>query len=263
MEFNKKLGDLFRLSIRLLPFGQTGFSLLEAEAARQQGKGFFCSVEHEVAACLKMLSRPPSLCIDVGGNIGDYTAEILHRSPRCRCIIFEPSSSNIDFLHNRFANKHNVVVVDSALSSEAGQAILYANADGSTLASLSKRDLAHSGIDMNITESIQTMRFEDFYTRKLNGQIIDLVKIDIEGHELLCLEGFGMALNRVKVIQFEFGACNIDSRTYFKDFWNFLSARSFLLYRITPHGVKRLKRYYEQEESFLHANLLGVNASLL
>ena len=116
---------------------------------------------------------------------------------------------------------------------------------------------------MNITESIQTMRFEDFYTRKLNGQIIDLVKIDIEGHELLCLEGFGMALDRVKVIQFEFGACNIDSRTYFKDFWNFLSARSFLLYRITPHGVKRLKRYYEQEESFLHANLLGVNASLL
>ncbi|WP_445778772.1 hypothetical protein [Shewanella sp.] len=45
-----------------------------------------------------------------------------------------------------------------------------------------------------------------------------MIKIDIEGHELSVLKVFGAAIEATKVIQFEFGDCNIDTRTYFQDF---------------------------------------------
>jgi hypothetical protein len=55
-----------------------------------------------------------------------------------------------------------------------------------------------------------------------------MVKMDIEGHELTALKGFGAALDVARVLQFEFGGCNIDSRTYFQDFWYFLKSTTLI-----------------------------------
>ena len=47
------------------------------------------------------------------------------------------------------------------------------------------------------------------------------MKIDVEGHELDVLKGFGELIKKVRLIQFEFGGTNIDSKTYLRDFWEF------------------------------------------
>ena len=46
---------------------------------------------------------------------------------------------------------------------------------------------------------------------------IDLLKLDVEGHELYLLSAKKF-ISKISVIQFEFGGCNIDTRTYFRDF---------------------------------------------
>lgn len=55
-------------------------------------------------------------------------------------------------------------------------------------------------------------------------------------------------LHLIKVIQFEFGGANIDSRTYFKDFWKFFYYNNFSLFRITPLGLLRINNYSESDE---------------
>jgi len=86
-----------------------------------------------------------------------------------------------------------------------------------------------------------------------------MVKLDIEGHELTALEGFGDALTATKALQFEFGGCNIDTRTYFRDFWYFFKERNFDIYRITPLGAEKMTRYKQNDEYFLTTNFIAAN----
>ena len=108
-------------------------------------------------------------------------------------------------------------------------------------------------------EEIQTIRFEDYWKKSLSSRPIDSVKLDIEGFELAALRGFGSALTNTKVIQFEFGGCNLDTRTNFQDFYYLFKELNFKIYRITPLGLQEITRYREMDEVFLTTNFLAVN----
>jgi hypothetical protein len=127
------------------------------------------------------------------------------------------------------------------------------------MGSLTKRSLDHLHIHFDVTESVQTIVFEDYWTTVLQKRPIDIVKIDIEGHELSALKGFGAALGAVKVVQFEFGGTDIDTRTFFKDFWLLFAAHGFEIYRITPFGELKISSYRESDECFSISNYVAVN----
>lgn len=57
----------------------------------------------------------------------------------------------------------------------------------------------------------------------------------------------------IHAIQFEFGGCNLDSRTYFRDFWNLLHD-DFAIYRIMKDGFVPIKNYDERLEIFSCTN---------
>jgi FkbM family methyltransferase len=237
--------------------------LVERTAAKLLGKGWGSStVEKEFKSAVSLLSNhTPKLCIDIGGNKGIYTQQILNKFPSCAIVVFEPADSNVKLLNKRFKNYKNVNVEQVAVSNEIGESTLYSNEDGSGLASLTKRRLDHFGIEFENTESIKTVRFENYWKTKLNSEKIDVCKIDIEGHELDALAGFGDALNHISVIQFEFGGCNIDTRTFFQDFWYFFQEKGFDLYRISPIGLIHIPKYRELDEVFKTTNYLAKRKS--
>ncbi len=242
-----------------------GFSALVRRLGRifsyAQGQGFgVATIGREVRLVHSVLRTPPLLAIDIGGNIGDYTAELRRRSPGLDIHLFEPSSTNIAKLSARFAGDDRIVLVPRAISNKTGTAILYSNEPGSGLGSLSQRQLDHLDIPFDFTETIDTQRFDEYWKGKLNGRDIDIMKIDIEGHELAALEGAGDAIAAVKAIQFEFGGCNIDTRTYLRDFWHFFKDSGFALYRITPFGLQNIERYRESDECFSTTNYIAVNS---
>lgn len=232
----------------------------EGLAARIQGKGYGTStVNVEVALAIKLLGMPPKLAIDIGGNIGDYTAQIRKRSPLAEIHTFEPSVVNIKKLRARFSHDDRIFLVPLAVSNQNGPATLYSNESGSGLASLSQRNLEHFHMDFSIKEDVETVRFLDYWTDTLNRKTLDIVKLDIEGHEFSALNGFGEAIDATRIIQFEFGGCNIDTRTFFQDFWYFFKNRNFDMYRITPLGVEYMSRYREIDEYFSTTNYIAVN----
>jgi hypothetical protein len=82
---------------------------------------------------------------------------------------------------------------------------------------------------------------------------IDFMKMDIEGHELFALKGAMQALeaHKIKALSFEFGSGNVNSRTYFRDFWNLLRPLDFEFHRICPGGMTvPVREYYEDLEVF-------------
>ena len=119
------------------------------------------------------------------------------------------------------------------------------------------RNLDHIGIMFDRVETVKTITFEEYWVQKMDRSEIDFVKLDIEGHELQALKGFGEALKHVGLIQFEFGGTHIDSRTYFRDFWEFLRNSGFELYRMGPLGLNRLEAYSERDEFFFYTNFIA------
>jgi FkbM family methyltransferase len=208
---------------------------------------------------LKSLLKNVNLAIDVGGNVGDYSIELIKFDPNIEIHIFEPALVNQDKLKNRFLKYPKIHINAQALSDSIGSAPFYSNVAGSELGSLTKRKLDHYNINFESHELVQTIRFENYWKSVLKERVIDVAKLDVEGHELNVLNGFGKAILNTKVIQFEFGGCNIDTRTYFRDFWYFFKEHSYRIYRITPFGLEYISNYSENHESFLTTNFLCVN----
>jgi FkbM family methyltransferase len=173
--------------------------------------------------------------------------------------VFEPNRKNHQILLDTFSSDNRVKVENLALSNKNSVSTLHADRDGSGLASLTKRRLDHFGISFDFAEQVTTTRFEDYWMDKLGSPEIGLLKLDIEGHELAALDGFGNALNHIELIQFEFGGCNIDTRTYFQDFWYFFMENSFDIFRIGPLGIRKIEHYSERDEHFSTTNYYAKN----
>ena len=234
----------------------------ESKAAFKQGKGYGAgTIMEEVTSCVSLLTVKPLIFIDIGAHVGDYTKEILRRYPSINAFLFEPSSVNKPILENLFSKLPNVKINSCALSNNNGKQNLYYDKAGSVLASLTNRRLEHFNIDMNNNETVDIKRFDTFWktTHYKDTTIIDYVKIDVEGWELSVLQGFGDLIYNMRVIQFEFGGSNIDTRTFFQEFWYFFKDRKFALYRITPNGILPMKQYSEHDEFFSTTNYIAVN----
>ena len=228
-----------------------------------QGKGYGTStINQEFKLLSSFLDVKPNLVIDIGGNVGDYSEIIRNQYPLAEIHIFEPSLKNIGLLTARFSGYESMSIVPFALSNVSGSSLLYANESGSGLGSLSKRRMEHFGVSFDFEEEVSTIRFEDYWKNELGSRLIDCVKIDVEGHELDVLKGFGQALTAVRALQFEFGGCNIDTRTFFQDFWYFFKSYNFDIYRIGPLGAQEIVAYSELDEFFSTTNFIAVNRKL-
>ncbi len=131
---------------------------------------------------------------------------------------------------------------------------MFSDREKSGLASLYQRQLDYFGIDFSKKETV-ILSTIDNYCNENKIDRIDLLKLDVEGHELKILKGASQMLaeNKISNIQVEFGGCNLDSRTYFRDFWNLLHEKFHIFY-ILRDSLLEIERYQETLEIFTTTN---------
>jgi FkbM family methyltransferase len=234
--------------------------ILELDLKHLQGKGRgAASVELEAEVAIHFLGNrglSSPVILDIGANIGLYTEAVLKITPNASVYAFEPSSAACKKLEERFTGNSQVIIIPLALGEQNKNATLWSDAAGSGLASLTKRRLDHFDINFSYSEEVEMTTLDEWIEE---SQVIpDLIKLDVEGHELNVLKGGLKAIALAKVIQFEFGGCNIDTRTFFQDFWYFFMDAGFNLYRISPKGPIRVSRYSEEDEYFSCTNYLAI-----
>ena len=196
---------------------------------------------------------------DAGANVGGYTQNaILALGDRLRAHCFEPSLATYRELERNLHRQPNVRLLPFGLTDIECTATLHSHAGGSKEASLVKRDMSHWGIAQSQTETVRLRRLDE-YCREAGVDRIDLLKLDIEGHELKALQGAARMLEqgRIRHIQFEFGAPDIESRTFFKDLYYLLNP-NYRLNRIVYRGLAPITSYSEFHENFVTTNFLAV-----
>ena len=112
---------------------------------------------------------------------------------------------------------------------------------------------------MEIQEKVQVTTLDRVVEDRGIGHI-DLLKIDVEGHELDVLRGAKETLeaDRIDIVQFEFGGCNLDTRTNFQDFYYLLKEQyRFALFIVTPAGFEPIDTYRELYEQYVTTNFVA------
>lgn len=208
----------------------------------------------------KCLSNINTVIFDVGANVGNYSKYIINEfvDNNFQLYSFEPSRGAFLELKKRLGNHSQIKLYNIGFGEKRGAKTLFYDKKKSGLSSLYDRRLLHFGIKMDLRESIKIDTIDNFC--KNNGiQNIDFLKLDTEGYELNILRGAKNMIknNSIRFIQFEFGGCNIDSRTYFQDFFYLLKDKYFI-YRILKKNLYRIDSYKEIYELFLTTNFLAM-----
>lgn len=199
------------------------------------------------------------IVFDVGGNKGNY-AKALSDIFKAKAMIytFEPSAKTYNILLETIKNNKNIIPNNFGFSDSENNQLLYTNEDCSGLASIYNRKLEHYGILMDKSEKIKLLTIDNF-CKTNNIDTINFLKLDIEGHELNALIGAKQMISdkQIDYIQFEFGGTNIDSKTYFQDFF-YLLKDNYRIYRILKNGLFEISSYNETYEIFVTTNYLAI-----
>jgi hypothetical protein len=121
--------------------------------------------------------------------------------------------------------------------------------------SLHSRESVFKPGDKSLT--VKSIRLDE-YMKKNNIEEVYFAKLDIEGHELFALRGASESLKqgKIKYIQFEYGACNIDSRTYLKDFYDLIKDLNYEVAKLLPSSIEVVEQYDRLRENFYDSNWL-------
>jgi len=147
------------------------------------------SFEKNETDAFKSLIKPGDVCLDVGGNVGYFTLNFAKQvGVAGKVFVFEPIRRNALIIQlgaeiNGYAK--NVEVVHTAVSNKAGSvSITIPSVDGAYAYIGQDDDASVSSVD----ELVDCITLDDFLVE--HGLIgADIVKIDVEGAELLVLEG--------------------------------------------------------------------------
>jgi FkbM family methyltransferase len=241
----------------------SGLDLLVTYLSLINGKGSgsgWDDGELRVAArTLRMISEP--VVVDCGANMGTWTEGVRGAlgHQRGRWLLVEPVAEYAE----RLQQLANVTVIAAAAGEDTSVLPLYVPDRPSGWVSLHQRGDSFAQGEEFGTREVQVLKLDDVF-RSHDVDHVDFLKMDLEGHELYALRGAGDYLEqgRVAALAFEFGSANVNSRTFFRDFWELLTPLGYTLHRMVPGGrTVTVPRYDETLEFFRGAtNYLAILA---
>lgn len=165
---------------------------------------------YEPEVCKLMASKIPvkGVFVDVGANVGYVTKYILAHSCPSKITCIEANIGLIPILKSNLSRFDRVHIVNAALSDKNGTSFMYVGKDSAVGSLTEGYAQAHHQDDPRWSNSVRpilvnTMTGDEFFTE---ASCIDLMKIDIEGHELPALYGMQSLfdMHKIKCVLFEF-----------------------------------------------------------
>jgi FkbM family methyltransferase len=244
--------QFYKLNKLLLECSLHGLGVHNWENDHLSGEGHFLS---RVLQDYMPKDRAP-VFVDVGANVGDYSAALRDKYPESRIVAVEPHVANVKRLSERLPN---IETVNSALGSEVSELLLFdrSDCDGSSHASLYEEVITDLHGIPAVEHRVQ-MNTLDQLADDLQIGTIDLLKIDTEGHELEVLKGATklLARNAVPLIHLEFNEMNLISRVFFRDIRHHLEGYRF--YRLLPTSMIEIPELSVQSELFAYQNVICI-----
>ena len=196
--------------------------------------------------------------IDVGANVGEWTAMFVESAPAgTRGLLVEPSQQAVSILRERFAPHPEIAIVHAAASDQRGEATFHEGQDASESSSL----LAGPVEDASVERAVTLTTLDDEAAR-LGLESIDFVKIDAEGHDLHVLRGAAGLLSeqRIGAVQFEYHKLWAATGSTLGEATSLLRSAGYELFRVRASGLDRFE-YEPYRDYFGYSNYAAVAPS--
>lgn len=132
---------------------------------------------------IRALLKPGAVFIDVGAHVGYYAEYVGHLIGRNGFVYaFEPHTNNYRLLMRNCRHLPQVKTIQAAVSDSNGEALLFEHSTSSSSHGLT--DLSGSGKSISVRKVTL-----DEWSRENEVDRIDVILIDVEGHELSALRG--------------------------------------------------------------------------
>jgi FkbM family methyltransferase len=191
---------------------------------------------------INTVCKKDSNCIDVGCHKGEILDLMRAAAPQGRHWGFEPIPVLYEALKSKYAQT-NCTISPIALSSSAGEAQFnYVTSNPSYSGLLRRKYDRPNEEDTSIT--VQTARLDDVLPGGYNA---DLIKIDVEGAEMLVLEGARETISRGKpVVIFEHGIGA-------SDVYGTKPEQVFAYFQLLGYGIFLLEDFLGRKKPFTEA----------
>lgn len=205
---------------------------------------------------LDLLPFRPKIIFDVGAYRGAWTRAYYRiLGGEAEFHLFEPGPNVSQELKQSFQRCVNVHIHELALSSEGGQRDFHI-AEEANLSSFETGRLLEAEpqsswrkIRYEKTIQVKTDTLDHFYKERMGNGTIDLLKLDVQGHELAVLEGTGETLKKVRGILIEWNIIPL-----YQSDADFIHVHQWL----THHGfaLAFIPFQYREHERLMYADAL-------
>ena len=221
------------------------------------------------------IREKPLRVFDVGANAGLWTASMLEYYGRhigeMHC--FEPMPGNIQFFKNSMDeglyadHLAKIRLNEFGLSDKPGNVKIHYENELTGLASIDN-ELTYMParvVEMLKSRTIEVKTLDDYCAAEKIDRI-DILKVDIEGHELPVLKGAERLFKKkqIGVVSFECGVHQMARREFYKDFYEFFADHGYSnwRYRETGWAPVKIGAYHSRLEDFERVHMY-LGASIL
>ncbi len=204
------------------------------------------------------------IVFDVGAHVGDYTDYILSLGKNVEIHCFEPVDSVFQKLKERFDNRaKNEGVFLNAVGLSDKPEIATMKIYGDLIASNSLYESVSTDNHLcgaSFHEAAIKLITIDEYMDEKEVDHIDMLKIDVEGHELGVLQGASRALaaGKIACIQFEYCIWFKDAGITLEQVYILLSRYKYTLFRLMPFGKICVSKFKPSLENYQFSNWVAL-----
>jgi len=199
-------------------------------------------MEANVLPVFRSFLQANSVVLDVGANFGLYTAISASRmKDHGRLYSFEANPHTFDLLKrtlyaNRLAHQPNITAVNALVGASAGRGTLHYLPEflgGATMTDIGQWGEAKRSIELDM------ITIDEFLPA---GLAVDLVKIDVEGHEPFVIRGMQKTIRRSPNIRIfiEFVEAFLSHTVSADQFASEIEALGLRICRLLPHAELEL-----------------------
>jgi FkbM family methyltransferase len=145
----------------------------------------------------------PQAIIDVGANDGDWSRLVRSTFPQAKLFMLEATPNKEEVLQNVATDVGNAGFKIAVMSDTPGQTVSFYQG-GNTGNSMFKENTIHYTNDKPV-ERITSTLDEEIELSFVKIEEVDIIKLDVQGAELVVLKGATKALSHATFVQFETG----------------------------------------------------------
>lgn len=200
---------------------------IRIEARFQLRRHGFLLKPDEISKKTILAGLPPDpIIVEAGAHTGGDTVEFARLRPDATIFAFEPLPDAFEILYHNTRKFPNTTCLPLALTDQAGVSDFHVSRGGGDASSSLSRPKTHvehyPGIDFSETIPVETICLGDWAIEN-DIQSIDLLWLDLQGHEPRALRGCGNLLPKIGSILTE-----VSTTTTYEDVMLYPEYRSWL-----------------------------------